>query len=99
MAPRECAGRSECDGSGDDDPPVEPECDKPEKVMHSVFIRSAADFDALPEGCWDLYGKLSIEGSQITSLKKLGQLIGIDELEIASTGLTTLDAAVPLHVY
>jgi hypothetical protein len=97
---RRCKGRacdgSGTDGSGSDHTGSDTNC---EQVTHAVSITSPSDFDTLPKGCWDLYAPLTIQGSQVTSLAKLGDLIGIDSLEIIGTGLTTLDAPKPLHVY
>ena len=97
---RRCKGRacdgSGTDGSGSDHTGSDTNC---EQVTHAVSITTPSDFDTLPKGCWDLYAPLTIQGSQVTSLAKLGNLIGIDSLEIIGTGLTTLDAPKPLHVY
>lgn len=79
------------DGSGSDG-----DC---EQLTDAVSIRSTADFDKLPKGCWDLYAPLTIQGSAITSVNKLGDLIGVDSIEIIGTGLTTIDTAKPLRVY
>jgi hypothetical protein len=70
-----------------------------EEVTTAVTIRSASDFDELPKGCWDLFAPLTIQGSAITSVNKLGDLIGVDSIEIIGTGLTTIDTAKPLKVY
>ena len=70
-----------------------------EEITTAISIRSAADFDELPTGCWDLYAPLTIQGSAITSLNKLGDLVGVDSLEIIGTGLASIDTAKPLKVY
>lgn len=95
---RTCKARS-CSGGSDTGSGHEGSNKDCEQVDHAVTITSPADFDTLPEGCWDLYAPLTIEGSQVTSLAKLGNLIGINALEIIGTGLTTLDSPTPLHVY
>src|SRR4051812_11895469 len=39
------------------------------KVEKDVIIRNAADMTALPKiGCYDIYGKLTLQGSAVTSL-------------------------------
>ncbi len=67
------------------------------KVMEDITIRTAADWDELPTGCWDLRGKLTLEGDTVTSIAKLEKLVAVDELEIADTKLTAFDA--PIYVY
>lgn len=69
-----------------------------QKVETPVTIRSAADFDTLPKGCWDLWAPLTLQGSSITSLSKLGELVAVNELSLVGTGLTTLDAK-PFTIY
>jgi hypothetical protein len=78
---------------GDD---VDDDC---EKLEAEVTIRTMADFDELPSGCWDLWGALKISGSEITSLAPLNKLVGVNELHLVGTKLTTLDAEMPLKVY
>ena len=84
------AGSNEGSGSGSGD------C---EEVTTAVTIRNTADFDKLPKGCWDLYAPLTIQGSAITSINKLGDLIGADSIELIGTGLSTIDTTKPLTVY
>ena len=86
-------GRHE-EGSGSDDERDNENC---ENLDDPVSISTAADFDKLPAGCWDLYNKLTISGSAITSLAKLDRLIGVNELEIVGTGLTAIDQ--PIKAY
>jgi hypothetical protein len=78
---------------GDD---VDGDC---EKLEAEVTIKTMADFDELPSGCWDLWGALRISGSEITSLAPLNKLVGVNELHLVNTKLTTLDAEMPLKVY
>jgi hypothetical protein len=80
-------------------PATDKTCDNPTKVDKDVVIDEVADFDKLQKGCWDLYGKLSIKGSAITSVAKLGNLVGANELELIDTGLTTFDSAQTITVY
>ena len=70
-----------------------------EKLDAPVTIRSTADFDKLPATCWDLYGKLRIEGAAITSIHRLGKLTAVNDLEIVDTGLTTLDLDAAFDVW
>ncbi len=74
-------------------------CTSPKEVTQDITIRSDADFDQVPSGCWDLYGTLTLDGSGITSLAGLNKLVGIDHLVISDTELTELDSEKPLHVY
>ncbi|MBX3160821.1 MAG: hypothetical protein KF773_32950 [Deltaproteobacteria bacterium] len=69
------------------------------ELTSGVTIRSASDFDTLPKGCWDLFGKLTIQGRDITSLAKLGDLKGVNELELIGTNLTALDVPKALKVF
>jgi hypothetical protein len=84
------------DKAGRDRMPSDDDC---EKLEAEVTIRETADFDELPAGCWDLYGSLTISGSAITSLAPLNKLVGVNELRLVNTKLTTLDAEMPLKVY
>jgi hypothetical protein len=69
-----------------------------EKVETDVTIRSAADFDTLPDGCWDLWASLTLQGTSITSLSGLGKLVAVNDLTLVGTNLTTLDAQ-PFSAY
>lgn len=97
----ECVGqRCKKDGSGGgSDATTPPTCDNPEELLQNVTLRSAADFDALPDGCWSLNGDLRIEGPAVTSLAKLGELIEVNNLELVDTGLVTIDTAKPFQVW
>lgn len=81
----------------------EPGGDEPEtcsKLEKNVVIRSMADMSTLPEtGCYDIYGKLTLQGAQITSLAGLNAINSVNELEIDNTGLTTIDTKRPLGIY
>jgi hypothetical protein len=70
-----------------------------EDVTTPVTIRTVADFDKLPKGCWDLYASLTIQGTEITSLAKLGDLAGVNDLTLVGTKLTTIDSPKPIKVY
>jgi hypothetical protein len=93
-------------GNDSDRTPVDPDnksacASKPassvKSVTDDVTIRTAADWDDLPDGCWDLKGKLTLQGDAVTSIATLDKLVAVDELEIVDTKLTTLDA--PIYVY
>jgi len=86
-------------GQGGDGTPTDRPCKAPKEVTDDITIRSDEDFAQVPSGCWDLYGTLTLDGSDITSLAKLNQLVGIDHLVISDTKLTELDSEKPLHVY
>src|SRR5262247_3946 len=51
-------------------------------VEHDLSVRSEADVADLPTGCWDLYGKLSVNGSAVTSLAMLGDIRSANDIEI-----------------
>jgi len=78
------------DGGGDDN------C---ESVEHDVTVRGSGDVADLPKGCWDLYGKLTVNGSDITSLSMLGDIRSANDIEITSTGLTSFDTKSPVDVW
>ena len=94
---------SSCVGAVGEDPggreKPTPDCKAPEIVEESITIRSDADFEQLPKGCWDLHAKLRVEGPNIASLAKLGQLKAVDDLEIVDTALKTIDTTLPLVTY
>ena len=70
------------------------------KVEKDVTIRSAADMTTLPKtGCYDIYGKLTLQGSVITSLVGLNELNSVNELDLDHTGLTAIDTKRPLGIY
>jgi hypothetical protein len=70
------------------------------KVEKDITIRAMADMSTLPRtGCYDIYGKLSLQGSQITTLLALEQINSVDELELDHTGLTKIDTKRPLGIY
>jgi len=69
------------------------------ELSTNTVIRTLADFDKLPKGCWALNANLRIEGQAITSLAKLGDLIEVNDLELVDTGLTTIDSRQPFNVY
>jgi hypothetical protein len=70
------------------------------KVDKDVTIRSAADMTALPRtGCYDVYGKLTLQGSAITSLAALDGINSVNELDLDHTGLTAIDTRRPLGIY
>lgn len=84
---------------GRDKDPTTPDatCSKVEK---DVTVRSAADMIALPRtGCYDIYGKLTLQGSVITSLQMLNELNSVNELEIDHTNLTRIDTKRPVGIY
>jgi hypothetical protein len=74
-------------------------CDDAEERGTNLTIRTAADFDALPKGCWSLNANLRLEGPAITSLARLGELIEVNDLELVDTGLTSLDTRKTIKVY
>jgi len=70
------------------------------QVATDVMIRSAADMAALPRtGCYDIYGKLTVQGQAITSLADLNEINSVNELDLDHTALTTIDTKRPLGIY
>lgn len=70
------------------------------KLDKDVVIRSTADMASLPaSGCYDIYGKLTVQGTAITSLAGLNAINSVDELDLDHTGVTTIDTKRPLGIY
>ena len=70
------------------------------KVEKDVVIRTAADMTALPKtGCYDIYGKLTLQGSAVTSLADLNGINSVNELDLDHTSLTAIDTKRPLGIY
>ncbi|HEY1556842.1 MAG TPA: hypothetical protein VGF94_18530 [Kofleriaceae bacterium] len=73
-------------------------CTNPELVVQDLEVDGNAAPDGAPTGCWTLQGKLIVTGSAVTSLANLGQLQGVQSLELANTGLTSFDTQLDLQV-
>ena len=73
-------------------------CDAPELVVQDLELDGSAAPDGTPAGCWTLQGKLTVTGSAVTTLANLGQLRGVDDLEVANTALTSFDTPLTLQV-
>jgi hypothetical protein len=70
------------------------------KVEKDVVVRTAADMTALPKtGCYDIYGKLTVQGSGVTSLAGLNGLNSVNELDLDHTSLTAVDTKRPVAIY
>ncbi|HEX3761957.1 MAG TPA: hypothetical protein VHW23_24825 [Kofleriaceae bacterium] len=70
------------------------------QVEMDVTIRSTADMAMLPRtGCYDLYGKLTVQGQAITSLAGLNELNSVNELDLDHTAVTTIDTRRPIGIY
>lgn len=70
------------------------------KVEHDVTIRAVADMTTLPRtGCYDIYGKLTVQGQAITSLAGLGEINSVNELDLDHTAVTAIDTRRPLGIY
>jgi hypothetical protein len=83
-------------GSGETTTPGGP-CDK---VDNDVTIRSPADMAALPKAaCYDIYGKLTLQGQAITSLAGLNAINSVSELDLDHTAITAIDTKHPLGIY
>lgn len=70
------------------------------KLENDVIVRTAADMTTLPKaGCYDIYGKLTLQGSAITSLAGLNGINSVNELDLDHTSLTAIDTKRPLGIY
>jgi hypothetical protein len=70
------------------------------KVEKDVTIRAVADMTTLPRtGCYDIYGKLTLQGQAITSLAGLGEINSVTELDLDHTGVAAIDTKHPLGIY
>jgi hypothetical protein len=95
---KRCGGEGSGSGSGSGSATVVG-CDDPEELTTNITIRSESDFDALPEGCWSLNANLRIEGSAVSSLARLGDLIEVNDLELVDTALTSISTKKTIKVY
>lgn len=85
------------DPSDPTDPTPDGACTKVEK---DVTIRAMADMQSLPRtGCYDIYGKLTLQGAAITTLLGLEGINSVNELTLDHTGLTKIDTKRPLGIY
>jgi hypothetical protein len=50
-------------------------------------------------GCYDIYGKLTLQGAAISTLLGLNEINSVNELDLDHTGLTKIDTKRPLGVY
>jgi hypothetical protein len=73
-------------------------CTNVEVKYGDVSIATAAGMANLPTSCWRLQGKLTIAGSAITNLDKLGDLRSVTDLEINGTGLQKFGSKGPVEV-
>jgi len=70
------------------------------RIDKDFSIRSAADMAALPRtGCYDIYGKLTLQGQSITSLAGLDEINSVNELDLDHTALTAIDTKRPLGIF
>lgn len=87
-----------------DKDPTDPTPSAPEgscaKVEKDVTIRAMADMQSLPRtGCYDIYGKLTLQGAAITTMLALEELNSVDQLILDHTGLTRIDTKRPVGIY
>lgn len=94
--PRCTSGGGQGSGSGS---ATSATCTDPEELVAPITIRSDADFEALPEGCWSLNATLRLEGPGVTSFARLGDLLEVNDLEIVDTALTSISARTPVKVW
>jgi len=95
----ECVGKrckADDSGSGSASPTG---CADAEERTTNLTIRSDADFDALPKGCWELNANLRLEGPGITTLARLGDLTEVNDLELIDTKLTSISTKKTIKVH
>jgi len=73
-------------------------CDDLVTLPGDMTITGTSGFTGLPDGCWELGGKLTLRGPAITSLDKLGDLRTVGALELDSTELTSIGVPDMIHV-
>jgi hypothetical protein len=73
-------------------------CNEVETVTMNLNIATDAGFSNLPTSCWKLNGTLTIAGTGVKSLAKLGDLRGVTDLELNNTSLTTFDTMSTVEV-
>ena len=67
--------------------------------MSFTYADNALLLSGVPKsGSWKLGGKLTLSGSGVTSLAKLGDLCSVGDLEIGNTGLAKVDTAGAIEV-
>jgi hypothetical protein len=69
------------------------------KHYDNITLEAPEDFDSLPTGCWDLWANLTVKGTAITSLSKLGDLVGTNDFTLDGTSVAAIDVAQPFTVY
>lgn len=73
-------------------------CDDLETLIGDLTITGSSGFTDLPQGCWELTGKLTLRGPAITSLAGLGDLRTVAGLELDSTALVGVDTPSTIDV-
>ena len=63
-----------------------------------VLIDAMSDFDTLPKGCWNAGARLTIKGSAVTSLERLGDLKKVQSIELDGTPLQAFNSKAPIDV-
>jgi len=71
-----------------------------QKIEKDITIRAIADMSTLPKtGCYDIYGKLTLQGAAITTLLALNEINSVNELDLDHTGLVKIDTKRPVGIY
>lgn len=73
-------------------------CDDLVTLPGDMTITGSSGFTGLPDGCWELGGKLTLRGPAISSLDKLGDLRTVGALEIDSTELSSVSTPSAIYV-
>lgn len=96
-SPGRKSSTSTSSGSGSGSGSADDTCDR---LDQDVTIRTTSDLSDLPStGCYDIYGKLIVQGAAITSLAGVHGLNSVDELELDGTALTTIDTPRQIGIY
>ncbi|CAN5536464.1 hypothetical protein BH11MYX1_BH11MYX1_08540 [soil metagenome] len=75
-------------------------CDSPEIKTMDITVSGASMTlaDKVPTGCWNLKGKLTVNGSTASLKDVLGDLRQFEDLVLTNTMVTTIDTVAPLAV-
>lgn len=74
-------------------------CDSIETRTLDMTVSGTSEFTNLPKKCWRLAGKLTVNGSALTSIAQLGDLREVEDLVIeGTTQLTKIDTTNPFVV-
>ena len=90
-------------GSGSGSGSNTAKCDQMQSVSGNWTMNANNDItsdgnDSLPSGCYSIDGSLTLTGSSIDSVSKLGDIREVVDLVIDDTMLEKIDSMSPIHV-